>query len=120
MGLSGRGVVKMERLRIVFAGDENQVAQLLQLRTLPPGEQRPQLNLVPQPEFKFTQGQDTAYRVTAEVMNGAEQLSGVEAVIRRGGGRGGAPFSFAAWLPVVVAKPPDDSDGNMRQRRRLP
>lgn len=109
-----------ELLRIVFANDENQVAQLLQLRTLPPGEPRPQLTLVPLPDFKFSQSQDAAYRVTAEAMSGGEQLGGVEAVIRRGGSRGGAPFSFAVWKPVVIAKSPDERDPAIRQRRRLP
>jgi general secretion pathway protein K len=109
-----------EVLRIVFAGEENQIAQLLQLRLLPPGGPRPQINLVPPPEFRFNQAQDGAYRVLSEVMNGTEAVSGVEAVIRRGGGRGGAPFSFVSFKPFLPAKPPEDPDGSANRRRRLP
>jgi len=110
-----------ELLRAVFAGDENQVAQILKLRTLPPGEQRPQLNLVPPADIKFNQAQDNAFRVSAEVISEGEQTAGVEAVIRRGGSRTGAPFAFAAWRPVVVARPPlDDAVRGQQQRRRLP
>jgi hypothetical protein len=106
---------------VVFGDDENQVAQLLQLRSLPPGEQRPQLTLTQPPDIKFTQTQDAAYRVTAEVISAGEQTAAVEAVIRRGGSRTGGPFAFAVWRPVVAAKLPNEESVGMRpERRRLP
>lgn len=110
-----------DMLRVVFAEDQNQIAQLLQLRTLPPGEQRPQIPLNPVPDLKFIQTQDTAYRVVAEVMTGGEQTAAVEAVIRRGGSRLGTPFGFAFWRPIVATKPPvDEAVAGRQARRRLP
>ena len=110
-----------DMLRLVFGDDENQVLQLLQLRSLPPGEQRPQLSLAPPPDIKFTQTQDAAYRITAEVVSAGEQTAAVEAVIRRGGSRVGGPFAFAVWRPVVAAKLRDEETLATRpERRRLP
>lgn len=94
-----------EMLRLVFRGDEKQVAMLMQARNVPPGTPQPGLNLVPPPDFKFVTTGDVAFRVLAETPIEGEPgaVMGVEAVLRRGGGRGKAPFVFAYWRVLNTA-----------------
>lgn len=96
-----------DMLRLIFRGDEKQVAMLLAARDVPPGTPQPGMNIVPPPDMKFATAGDTAFRVIAETPLSGEAGAtiGIETVLRRGGGgiRGGAPFVFSYWRMLTGA-----------------
>lgn len=100
----------LEMLRIVFRGDEQQVAQQLQLRSQSLGEQQPTANAASPPNFQFEAAGDVAYRVLAETLVDGELPIGVEAVLQpSGGGRGNLPFAVATWKIITASAFPEVS-----------
>lgn len=101
-----------DMLRVVFRGDEKQVAAVLQSRAGNVDGRSNPVSVVPPPDFKFTAAASTAYRVSVDTLIDGEPGLGVEAVLRRESLASGKPFSTASWkmLTAAAGVPPSERD----------
>lgn len=90
-----------EILLPLLGGDPSAVENFLQQRQLAPGLGSPPV-LPPVPGLKFHAAGDLAYTILSIAEFPEQNGAGVKAVVKRGRGPDGSPFTFLNWKPRMM------------------
>jgi general secretion pathway protein K len=102
-----------EILLPLLGGDMAAVQNLLQQRQLAAGMAAP-LALPPVPGIRFHAAGDLAYTILSVAEFPEQTGAGVRAIVKRGRGPDGSPFTFLSWKPRMV--PPKSGEQEIQER----
>lgn len=107
-GQDGLNPAKASRevLTVLAGGDSGAVASFIEQR-----QSGAPANFPPVPGLRFNAAADLAYTVIAEAEIAGQRGLGVRAIIKRGQGPDGAPFTFLSWKPRILPAAPMAAEG---------